>query len=67
MIFDSLRGVAIQNSVHTEHYPQAVFIAVILDRMLQICNTFPEYNIDQITNTHDLLTISVIFYLTVNK
>jgi hypothetical protein len=53
--------------LHSEHYPQAVFISVILDRLLQICNTFPEYNIDQIVNTHDLLTISVIFYLTVNE
>ena len=53
--------------LHSEHYPHAVFISVILDRMLQICNTFPEYSIDQIVNTHDLLTTSVIFYLTVNE
>jgi hypothetical protein len=53
--------------LHNEHFPQAVFIAVILDRMLTICNTYPEYTIDQIVNTHDLLTISIIFYLTKPK
>jgi hypothetical protein len=50
--------------LHSEHFPQAVFISVILDRMMQICNTYPEYSTDQIVNTHDLLTISIIFYLT---
>lgn len=49
--------------LHTEHFPQAVFISVILDRMLQICNKYPEYNVNQIANTHDLLTMSVIFHL----
>ncbi len=50
--------------LHTEHFPQAVFISVILDRMLEVCNKYPEYNTDQIVNTHDLLTTSVVFYLT---
>jgi hypothetical protein len=49
--------------LHNEHFPQAVFISVILDHMLKICNSYPEYTIDQIVNTHDLLTTSVIFYL----
>jgi hypothetical protein len=49
--------------LHTEHFPQAVFISVILDRMLEICKKYPEYNINQIANTNDLLTTSVIFYL----
>jgi hypothetical protein len=49
--------------LHTEHFPQAVFISIILDRMLQVCNKYPEYNIDQIVNTHDLLTTTIIFYL----
>jgi hypothetical protein len=49
--------------LHTEHFPQAVFISVILDRMLEICKKYPEYNINQIANTQDLLTMSVIFYL----
>ncbi len=53
--------------LHNEHFPQAVFISVILDRMLSICNTYPEYTIDQIVNTHDLLTISIIFYLSKPK
>jgi len=52
--------------LHTEHFPQAVFIAVILDRMLETCNKFPNYNISQISNTNDLLTISIILYLTSN-
>ncbi len=50
--------------LHTEHFPQAVFISVILDRMLEVCNKYPDYNTDQIVNTHDLLTTSVVFYLT---
>lgn len=50
--------------LHSEHFPQAVFISVILDRMLEVCNKYPEYNTDQIVNTHDLLTTSIIFYLT---
>lgn len=50
--------------LHSEHFPQAVFISVILDRMLEVCNKYPEYNTNQIVNTHDLLTTSVIFYLT---
>ena len=50
--------------LHTEHFPQAVFIAVILDRMLQICKKYPNYNINQITDTKDLLTISIILSLT---
>jgi hypothetical protein len=63
-----LKEVAIElERLHTEHFPQAVFISVIIDRMLQICNTYPEYNTDQISNTHDLLTISIIFYLTKPK
>jgi hypothetical protein len=49
--------------LHNEHFPQAVFISVILDHMLKMCNTYPEYTIDQVVNTHDLLTTSVIFYL----
>ncbi len=49
--------------LHTEHFPQAVFISVILERMLEVCNKFPEYNVDQIVNTHDLLTMTIIFYL----
>ena len=52
--------------LHTEHFPQAVFIAVILDRMLETFNKFPNYNISQISNTNDLLTISIISYLTSN-
>ena len=50
--------------LHSEHFPQAVFISVILDRMLEVCNKYPEYNTDQIVNTHDLLTTTVVFYLT---
>ena len=49
--------------LHTEHFPQAVFISVILERMIDICNKYPEYNVDQIVNTHDLLTTTIIFYL----
>jgi len=49
--------------LHSEHFPQAVFISVILDRMLEVCNKYPDYNTDQIVNTHDLLTTSVVFYL----
>jgi len=52
--------------LHTEHFPQAVFIAVILDRMLETFKKFPNYNISQISNTNDLLTISIISYLTSN-
>lgn len=52
--------------LHTEHFPQAVFIAIILDRMLETFNKFPNYNISQISNTNDLLTISIISYLTSN-
>ncbi len=63
-----LKEVAVElERLHTEHFPQAVFISVIIDRMLQICNTYPEYNVDQIANTNDLLTISIIFYLTKPK
>lgn len=63
-----LKEVAVEiERLHTEHFPQAVFISVILDRMLQICNTYPEYSTDQIANTNDLLTISIIFYLTKPK
>jgi hypothetical protein len=59
-----LKDLAVEiERLHNEHFPQAVFIAVILDRMLSICNKYPEYTIDQVVNTHDLLTISVIFYL----
>jgi hypothetical protein len=50
--------------LHTEHFPQAVFIAVILDRMLQICKKYPNYNINQIADTKDLLTMSIILSLT---
>ena len=50
--------------LHTEHFPQAVFIAVILDRMLEICKKYPNYNINQITDTKDLLTMSIILSLT---
>jgi hypothetical protein len=46
--------------LHTEHFPQAVFIAVILDRMLKICKKYPNYNINQIPDTKDLLTIKII-------
>jgi len=49
--------------LHTEHFPQAVFISVILERMLEVCKEYPDYNINQIANTHDQLTMSVIFYL----
>jgi len=49
--------------LHTEHFPQAVFISVILERILEVCNKYPEYNVDQIVNTHDLLTTTIIFYL----
>ena len=52
--------------LHTEHFPQAVFIAVILDRMLETCKKFHNFNISQISNTNDLLTISIILYLTSN-
>ena len=52
--------------LHTDHFPQAVFIAVILDRMLETFKKFPNYNISQISNTNDLLTISIISYLTSN-
>ena len=50
--------------LHTEHFPQAVFIAVILDRMLEICKKYPNYNINQIADTKDLLTMSIILSLT---
>jgi hypothetical protein len=49
--------------LHTEHFPQAVFISVILERMIEVCNEYPNYNINQIANTHDQLTMSIIFYL----
>jgi hypothetical protein len=63
-----LKDLAVEiERLHNEHFPQAVFIAVILDRMLSICNKYPEYTIDQVVNTHDLLTISVIFYLSKPK
>ena len=63
-----LKEVAVEiERLHTEHFPQAVFISVILDRMLQICNNYPEYTIDQIVNTNDPLTISIIFYLSKPK
>ncbi len=63
-----LKEVAVEiERLHTEHFPQAVFISVILDRMLKICNTYPEYTIDQIVNTNDPLTISIIFYLSKPK
>jgi hypothetical protein len=63
-----LKEIAIElERLHTEHFPQAVFISIIIDRMLQICNKYPEYNTDQIANTNDLLTISIIFYLTKPK
>ena len=52
--------------LHTEHFPQAVFIAVILDRILETCKKFPNYTISQISNTNDLLTMSIILYLTSN-
>jgi hypothetical protein len=59
-----LKELAIEiERLHNEHFPQAVFIAVILDHMLKVCNTYPEYTIDQVVNTHDLLTTSIIFYL----
>lgn len=50
--------------LHTEHFPQAVFIAVILDRMLEICKKYSNYNINQIADTKDLLTMSIILSLT---
>lgn len=50
-------------NLHADHFPQAVFISVILDRMLIICNKFPEYTINQVTYTGDLLTTSIIYYL----
>ena len=63
-----LKDLAVEiERLHNEHFPQAVFISVILDRMLSICNKYPEYSIDQVVNTHDLLTISVIFYLSKPK
>ncbi len=49
--------------LHTEHFPQAVFISVILERMIEVCKEYPDYNINQISNTHDQLTMSIIFYL----
>jgi hypothetical protein len=55
-------GQVIKN-LHTEHFPQAVFISVILERMLLVCNQYPDYNLNQIVNTHDPLTMSIIFYL----
>ena len=56
----------IQN-LHADHFPQAVFISVILDRMLMICNKFPDYTINQVTYTGDLLTTSIIYYLYIPK
>lgn len=46
--------------LHTEHFPQAVFISVILDQMAKTCSKFPYYSLTQIVNTNDLLTISVV-------
>jgi hypothetical protein len=63
-----LKDIAVQiELLHADHFPQAVFISVILDRMLIICNKYPEYTINQITNTGDLLTTSIIYYLYLPK
>jgi len=63
-----LKDIAVEIEIlHADHFPQAVFISVILDRMLIICNKFPEYTIKQITYTGDLLTTSIIYYLYLPK
>jgi hypothetical protein len=63
-----LKDIAIEiEKLHADHFPQAVFISVILDRMLIICNKFPEYTINQVTYTGDLLTTSIIYYLYLPK
>ena len=63
-----LKDMAIEiEKLHADHFPQAVFISVILDRMLIICNKFPEYTINQVTYTGDLLTTSIIYYLYLPK
>ncbi len=63
-----LKDIAVEiHKLHADHFPQAVFISVILDRMLQICNKYPEYTINQVTYTGDLLTTSIIYYLYLPK
>jgi hypothetical protein len=46
--------------LHNEHFPQAVFIAVILDEMVRTCQKYPELTLHQIGQTNSLLTMKVI-------
>jgi len=46
--------------LHHEHFPQAVFISVIIERMINTFNKYPDYDINQISYVQDPLTISII-------
>jgi hypothetical protein len=50
--------------LHHEHFPQAVFISVILDEMLRTCQTYPDLRLHQISQTNNLLTMKIIDSLT---
>uniref|UniRef100_A0A6C0E7U6 Uncharacterized protein n=1 Tax=viral metagenome TaxID=1070528 RepID=A0A6C0E7U6_9ZZZZ len=46
--------------LHNEHFPQAVFISVILDEMVRTCQKYPDLTLYQIAQTNSLLTMKII-------